>query len=152
IVTGGGPGIMEAANQGACDAKAESVGLNIQLPFEQRSNKWVKKGVGFFYFFSRKTMMSTSSQAYVFFPGGYGTLDEFFTINTLIENGKIEKRPMILFGHEYWDLLDKFIREEMLEDKEAIDPADAHIYKITDDIDEIVKIIKSSKERQYTFM
>jgi len=152
VVTGGGPGIMEAANRGAKEANAESVGLNIQLPFEQQANKWITKGIGFFYFFSRKTMMSTSSQAYIFFPGGYGTLDEFFTINALIQNGKIEKRPIILYGKEYWGPLNEFIRVKMLKEKKAIKPADAKVYKITDDIDEIVEIIKNSKERQYTFM
>lgn len=151
IVTGGGPGIMEAANHGAVDAGAPSVGLNIQLPYEQRMNKWVQRGIGFFYFFSRKTMMSTSSKAYVFFPGGFGTLDEFFTIATLIQNGKIDKRPLILFGRDYWCDLERFIREQMLDDG-AISNADAMMYTITDDMDEVLRLVKKAKGRKFTFM
>ncbi|USN53397.1 MAG: TIGR00730 family Rossman fold protein [Candidatus Nomurabacteria bacterium] len=151
IVTGGGPGIMEAANRGAVEVKAESIGLNIQLPYEQRMNKWVQRGIGFYYFFSRKTMMSTSSRAYVFFPGGFGTLDEFFTIATLIQNGKIDKRPLILFGCEYWCDLDAFIRKRMLQDG-AISKKDAQLYTITDDMDEVLRLVKKAKGRQFTFM
>ncbi len=151
IITGGGPGIMEAANRGAFEAKTPSIGLNIQLAYEQRMNKYVTKGIGFYYFFSRKSMLSTSAQAYVFFPGGYGTMDEFFTIITLIETGKIEGRPVILFGKEFWGPFDKFIREKMMKPK-AIDASDVKLYSVVDSVDEAFAIIKDSKERRFTFM
>lgn len=152
IVTGGGGGIMEAANRGAVDAKAPSVGLNIQLPFEQRMNKYVKKGVGFYYFFSRKSMLSTSAQAYIVFPGGFGTMDELFTILILFATKKIEIRPIILFGSDYWKPFDEFIRTRMLQEEHAIRPDDEALYTITDSIDEATKIIQNSKEREFTFM
>lgn len=151
IITGGGAGIMEAANKGAHQVKAPSVGLNIQLPFEQRTNKYVQKSVGFYYFFSRKSMLATSAQAYVFFPGGYGTMDEFFTIVTLIETGKIEERPIVLYGDEFWKPFDAFIKEKML-NEQSIDVDDASIYSIVNTVDEAFRIIQTSKERQLTFM
>jgi uncharacterized protein (TIGR00730 family) len=149
IVTGGGPGIMEGANKGAYEAGANSVGLNIQLPYEQRINKFVKRGMGFYYFFTRKTMLSMSAQAYVFFPGGYGTLDEFFTICTLMQTKKIETRPLILFGSTFWGPLDVFIREKMLKDK-SISDADVKLYTITESVREAEKLVLASKERRYT--
>ena len=151
VITGGGPGIMEAANKGAHQVKAPSVGLNIQLPFEQRTNKYVQKSVGFYYFFSRKSMLSTSAQAYVFFPGGYGTMDEFFTIVTLIETGKIEARPIVLYGYDFWKPFDAFIKEKMLNER-SIDVDDVSIYSIVDTVDEAFRIVQTSKERQLTFM
>lgn len=149
IITGGGPGLMEAANRGACDVDAHSVGLNIQLAYEQRLNKYVKKGIGFYYFFSRKSMLSVSAQAYVFFPGGYGTLDEFFTICTLMQTKKIEPRPLILFGSTFWAPLDEFIRKKMLDDK-SISDADIKLYTIVDSISQAAKLVLGSKERIYT--
>ncbi|MFH1171192.1 MAG: TIGR00730 family Rossman fold protein [bacterium] len=151
IITGGGPGIMEAANRGAYEAKAPSYGLNIQLPYEQRINKFVKRGMGFFYFFTRKTMLSMSAQAYIFFPGGYGTMDEFFTICTLMQTKKIETRPLILFGKEFWGALDQFIIERMIKDK-SISDADTKLFIITDSVDEAIKHVLASKERKYTSM
>lgn len=151
IITGGGPGIMEAANRGAHEAKAGSVGLNIQLPFEQRINRFVKRGMGFYYFFTRKTMLSMSAQAYVFFPGGYGTMDEFFTICTLMQTKKIETRPLILFGSQFWGPLTEFIREKMLRDK-SISDADVKLYTVVDSVEEATKLVLASKERQYTSM
>lgn len=152
IITGGGPGIMEAANRGAWEAKAESVGLNIQLPTEQRINRYVKKGMGFAYFFSRKTMLSTSAQAYIFFPGGYGTLDEFFTIATLMQTRKIERRPLVLYGRQFWGPLNEFIRRRMFKVEKAISPRDTTLYTIVDRVPEAAKIILASKERVYTSM
>lgn len=152
VITGGGPGIMEAANRGAYEAKAESIGLNIQLPTEQRINKYIKKGMGFAYFFSRKTMLSTSAQAYVFFPGGYGTLDEFFTISTLIQTRKVEARPMVLYGKVFWQPLDAFIKRKMFRVERAIAPRDLKQYAIVDTVSEAAKIILASKERVYTSM
>jgi len=151
IITGGGGGVMEAANRGAYVAKSPSYGLNIQLPYEQRINKFVKKGMGFFYFFTRKTMLSMSAQAYVFFPGGYGTMDEFFTICTLMQTKKIETRPLILFGKEFWGTLDHFIIERMVKDK-SISDADEKLFTITDSVDAAYKLVLASKERQYTSM
>lgn len=151
IITGGGPGIMEAANKGAYEVGAESVGLNIQLPYEQRMNRYVKRAVGFYYFFSRKSMLSTSAQAYVFFPGGYGTMDEFFTIITLIETKKIERRPIVLFGKEFWAPFDAFIREKMMKPK-AIDATDVQLYAVVDTVAEAVRLIKTSRGREFTFM
>lgn len=152
IVTGGGPGIMEAGNRGAHEAGANSVGLNIQLEYEQRLNKYVDRGVGFYYFFSRKTMLSTSAQAYVFFPGGYGTLDELFTIITLIQTGKVDFRPVILFGKDYWTDLDRFIREHTLKEEQAISSKDLTLYTIVDTVDDALKLIATSTPREYMSM
>lgn len=152
VVTGGGPGIMEAGNKGAFEAKAESVGLNIQLPREQRTNQYVTRAIGFYYFFSRKTMLTTSAQAYVFFPGGYGTLDELFSLLTLIETEKIEPRPVILYGREYWRKLNYFIKENMLKHHQMISESDLKIYTIVDTVKEAERLVLSSKQRRYTFM
>ena len=151
IITGGGPGVMEAANHGASEARAQSVGLNIQLPYEQRMNRYVTRGMGFYYFFSRKTMLSMSAQAYVFFPGGYGTMDEFFTICTLMQTKKIERRPLILYGSKFWAPLDHFIRENMLKDK-SISDADVKLYTIVDHVKDAEKLVRASRERRYTSM
>lgn len=149
IVTGGGPGVMEAGNRGAFDAKAESVGLNIQLPLEQRINKYVKKALGFHYFFTRKVMLSAAAQAYVFFPGGYGTLDEFFEIITLIQTKKMERIPVILIGKQYWPPLIAWLEEQVYKKHGAISKKDLKIFKLANNIDEAYKIIVNSKERRY---
>lgn len=152
IVTGGGSGVMEAANRGAVEANAPSVGLNIQLPHEQRINKYVRKSMGFYYFFTRKTMMTTSAQAYVFFPGGYGTLDEMFSILTLIQTKKIEPRPVVLYGKDYWRKLNYFIRENLARRHRMIQAKDLKLYSIVDTVDEAARIVQRSKRRVYTFM
>jgi len=110
-VTGGGPGIMEAANKGAYENNGGSIGLNIQLPFEQRINDYVKKAIGFYYFSTRKVMLTAPADAFVLFPGGFGTMDEFFEIIDHIELGKMCEVPIILVGSEYWDPLLDFLRE-----------------------------------------
>lgn len=151
IITGGGPGIMEAGNKGAVDGEGgESIGLNIQLPTEQRVNKYVKKGMGFHYFFTRKVMLSASAQAYVFFPGGFGTLDEFFEIITLLQTEKITERiPVILMGKSFWEPLLQWIEKEMYERNNAIEKDDMNIYKLVNTLDEAFNIITKSKERKF---
>lgn len=150
VVTGGGPGIMEAGNRGASEAGGESIGLNIQLPQEQRVNPWVKKGVGFHYFFSRKVMLIYSAQAYVYFPGGFGTLDEFFELVTLRQTKKIsDKIPIICMGHEFWDPLAKWINSTVYEKFDGIDKADMKIYTIVDTPEEAWAIIKKSPHVKY---
>jgi uncharacterized protein (TIGR00730 family) len=144
IVTGGGPGIMEAANHGAWDAGGESVGLNIHLPKEQVVNPYVKSFVNFYYFFSRKVTLSFSAEAYLYFPGGFGTLDEFFEILTLVQTHKITKVPIILVGSEYWEPLDGFIRKHLLGKYNTISKEDTTLYKILDNEEEIVSIVKNA--------
>lgn len=149
IVTGGGPGIMEAANRGAFEAGAPSIGLNIQLPHEQRTNRFVKRGMGFHYFFTRKVMLAYSAQAYIYFPGGYGTLSEFFDIVELVQTGKMERIPIICVGRDYWGALDGWIKEHILRVHHAINPADVNIYRIAKDVDEAYRMIVKTKERAY---
>lgn len=148
-ITGGGPGIMEAANKGAYENGGASLGLNIELPHEQRVNPYVKKGLGFHFFFTRKVMMTSPSQAFVVFPGGFGTLDEFFEVLTLIQTGKMPKAPMILMGKEYWGALDQFIRQEVLEHHKSIEKADLKLYTIVDTADQAMRIIRKTRENDY---
>jgi len=157
IITGGGPGIMEAANRGAHEAKEESdkpekvgdsVGLNIKLYFEQRINAFVDKAVAFHYFFVRKVMLSYYAQAYVYFPGGFGTLDEVFELINLVEVKKIPKIPIILIGKDYWGPLAEWIKEYVYEKYGAIDKEDMEIYKIVDSAQEAYEIIKKAPERK----
>jgi len=147
IVTGGGPGIMEAANRGAKEAGGISVGLNIELPHEQIVNPYVTESMSFFYFFSRKTALSFSAETYIFFPGGFGTLDEFFEIITLIQTKKIPKVPVVLVGSDFWKPLDEFIREEVYLKHSAIEKKDMSLYTITDDHDEVVRIVTQAPVR-----
>ncbi|MEK7194841.1 MAG: TIGR00730 family Rossman fold protein [Patescibacteria group bacterium] len=148
IVTGGGPGIMQAGNQGAFEAGGESIGLNIQLPMEQRINPFVSKGIGFHYFFVRKAMLSFSARAYVYFPGGFGTLDEFFELVTLIQTKKVSiSIPVILMGKEFWEPLDQWFRSGMLEKFNSIDEKDMQIYKIVDTAEEAMAIVRTAPER-----
>ncbi len=149
VITGGGPGIMEAANRGAVDGKkGDSIGLNIQLPYEQRVNPYVKKAIGFYYFFTRKVMLSYSAQAYVYFPGGFGTLDEMSEILTLIQTHKIhDKIPVILVGKDFWGELDNFFRNKMLKKYHAIDGDDLNLYTIVETAEEAFDLVKKSKER-----
>ncbi|MGD0976699.1 MAG: TIGR00730 family Rossman fold protein [Minisyncoccia bacterium] len=157
IITGGGPGIMEAANRGAHEAKEEtiddtgignSLGLNIKLPTEQRINPFVDRSVAFHYFFVRKVMLSYYAQAYVYFPGGFGTMDEMFELITLIQTKKVPAIPIILVGKEYWQNLADYIKKWVYEEFKNIDKEDMDIYKIVDTAEEAFDIIKNSPERK----
>lgn len=142
IITGGGPGIMEAGNRGAHLAGGTSVGLNIELPFEQHDNPYIDedKSLDFDYFFVRKVMFVKYSQGFVVLPGGFGTLDELFEAVTLIQTNKIGKFPIILVGTEYWEGLIDWIKNTMLNEGN-ISPADLDLIQIVDNEDEVVKII-----------
>lgn len=144
VVTGGGPGVMEAGNHGAWDAGGNSVGLNIELPHEQRINPYVRRSTSFHYFFSRKVMLDFSAEAYIFFPGGFGTLDEFSELITLAQTGKLEPDvPIILFGRSFWEPLTSWMHTVMLEGLHTIAAKDLTIWTLTDDLDEVMEIVKS---------
>jgi uncharacterized protein (TIGR00730 family) len=146
VMTGGGPGIMEAANRGAFENGGKSYGLTIKLPAEQATNPYLTNNINFNYFFSRKVCMSYSAEAYVYFPGGFGTFDELFEILTLVQTNKIEKVPVILIGGEFWKPFDDFIRNTLLK-SEKIDEVDLNLYTITDNLDEAMEIIKNAPVR-----
>ena len=148
VVTGGGPGVMEAANRGAREAGGASIGFSIQLPSEQAVNKYVTEGVAFHHFFSRKVILSFSAEAYVYFPGGFGTLDEFFEILTLVQTGKIARVPIILVGVEYWKPVVSFMRANLLKKFKTIDAKNLELFTVTDSDAEIVKIVRAAPERK----
>jgi len=157
IITGGGPGIMEAGNRGAHEAMEEasdkskigdSLGLNIKLPFEQRINAYVDKAVAFHYFFVRKVMLSYYAQAYVYFPGGYGTLDEMFELITLIQTRKVPKIPVVLVGKDYWQKLADFINKTVYSEFDGIDKEDMDLFKIVDSAEEAYELIKEAPGRK----
>jgi hypothetical protein len=147
VVTGGGPGIMEAANKGAYEAGGDSIGYAIRLPNEQYVNKYLTDSVTFDYFFTRKTMIFCSAEAYIYYPGGFGTMDELFEILTLIKTDKMPKAPVILVGKDFWQPLLSFIENELYEDYRVIPKDFMEIYKIVDSEDEILSIIKSAPLR-----
>lgn len=143
VITGGGPGAMEAANKGACDAGGMSVGLGIELPFEQELNEWVDVGVLFRYFFVRKTMFVKYAQAFVILPGGFGTLDELFEALTLVQTRKVTRFPVILYGSAYWGGLVDWIRETMLE-AGTVSAGDLDLLHVTDDVAEAIALIQAA--------
>jgi uncharacterized protein (TIGR00730 family) len=148
IITGGGPGIMEAANRGARDAGVLSIGCNIELPFEQGLNEFVDLGMEFRYFFVRKTMFVKYAEGFVIFPGGFGTLDELFESLTLIQTGKVEHFPVVMYGKDYWEGLVQWIREKPLYE-EKISPQDLDLVTITDDVEEAAAaIVKAYRRRE----
>lgn len=150
VITGGGPGIMEAANRGAFDADGNSVGLDIELPKGQRRNKYATKAMGFHYFFTRKVMLSASAQAYVFFPGGFGTLDEMTEMLTLIQTGKIPPEvPLILVGREFWQPFFDWANTMMCQKHRYADKTEAAIMRIVDTAEEAFEIIKKTTEREF---
>ncbi len=149
VVTGGGPGIMQAANQGAAEAGGNSVGLNIELPHEQRINPYVKQSISFNYFFSRKVMLDFSAEAYIFFPGGYGTLDEFFELITLVQTGKVARdAPIVLMGCEYWKPLVRWLDEMLLRRLHTVSPQDLTMWTLTDDLDKAVATVEMGVQKQ----
>ena len=144
VITGGGPGIMEAANKGATQGEGASVGINIELPFEQHDNPYIDrdKNLHFNYFFARKVMFVRYSQAFVVFPGGFGTMDELFEAITLIQTTKIEPFPIILVGSEFWSGLVAWIKEVLLDKFGNIAAKDMDIFRIVDTADEVEDIIE----------
>jgi uncharacterized protein (TIGR00730 family) len=148
VITGGGPGVMEAANRGCLEADGISVGLGIELPFEQRINDWVDIGINFRYFFARKTMFVKYAQAFVVLPGGFGTMDELFEALTLVQTGKVTSFPVVLYGSAYWQGLLDWIRGSMLAEGK-VSSADLDLLQVSDDVDEVVAIIeRSERERR----
>lgn len=149
VITGGGPGIMEAANKGAYEAGGVSLGLNVSLPHERTTNAYTTKSIKFSYFFSRKTMLVFAAETFVFFPGGYGTFDELFNILTLIQTGKIPRVPIILFGSDYWNHLGQFLREQTCNRYKAISNSDLEYFEITDSLDRVIEVIKKASVSEW---
>lgn len=140
IISGGGPGVMEAANKGASLAGGKSVGLNIQLPFEQHANPYIDRdnNLNFEYFFVRKVMFTKYSQGFVMMPGGFGTMDEFFEVMTLAQTGKMAKVPLVLIGSEYWKGLVEWMTDVMAKKEKNINVEDIHLFKILDKPEEVI--------------
>ncbi|PLX65786.1 MAG: TIGR00730 family Rossman fold protein [Denitrovibrio sp.] len=145
VLTGGGPGIMEAANRGAFEAGGQSVGLNIELPFEQEPNRYVKKSISFDYFFVRKVMLVKYANAFIILPGGFGTMDELFEAITLIQTGKIIPFPTILVGTDYWCGLVDWVKARMLESG-YVSETDMNFLRVVDTAEEVISIIKEFLE------
>ena len=146
VITGGGPGIMEAANKGAMQNGGKSVGLNIELPHEQYNNRFSNVPVHFHYFFARKVCFVKYSLGFVYMPGGFGTLDELFEVLTLVQTQRIPQFPLILFGSEHWKGLLAWMKSRVEKDK-FIGPGDLDLLKITDDVDEVIEIIRDYERR-----
>ncbi|MBX4199092.1 TIGR00730 family Rossman fold protein [Candidatus Parcubacteria bacterium] len=146
VLTGGGPGIMEAANRGATEAGGTSLAITIKLPTPQTINHFITSEIDPYYFFVRKVCLGFSAEAFIFYPGGFGTLDEFFEIITLIQTRKIVGVPLICVGSDYWKSLERFMQAELLS-RGTILPEDLLLYNITDDHDEILEIIKKAPIR-----
>ncbi|MGH3501449.1 MAG: TIGR00730 family Rossman fold protein [Nocardioidaceae bacterium] len=144
VITGGGPGVMEAANRGASEAGGVSVGLGIELPFESGLNQWVDIGINFRYFFARKTMFVKYAQGFVALPGGSGTLDEIFEAVTLVQTQKVTSFPIVLMGASYWGGLLGWLRDVVLADGK-VSPADLDVFHVTDDVDEAVSIVTQAQ-------
>lgn len=146
-MTGGGPGIMEAANRGASEAGGSSVGLNIQLPFEQRINPYVKESIGFYYFYTRKIMLTSPANAFVFFPGGFGTMDELFEVVDYMELGLMDKSPLIFVGKEFWSPLIKFLRQNCSGIAHSVDEKNLNEWQVVDTAEEAFELIKDVQDR-----
>jgi len=150
VITGGGPGIMEAANKGALQGGGKSVGLNIELPHEQSGNKFANVPVHFHYFFSRKVCFVKYSFGFIFMPGGFGTLDEFFEVLTLVQTQRIPEFPLVLYSKNYWNGLLDWIKSELLEHRNHISPDDMSLLRIADTPEEAVDIILDYQRRVST--
>ena len=147
VVTGGGPGIMQAGNQGTFETCGSGIGYNIVLPFEQSANEYVTHGVDFEYFFTRKFAMNFTGEAYLCFPGGFGTLDEFFEILTLVQTGKVQKVPIILVGSDFWQPIMDYSKNVLLDKFGTISPEDLDLFQILDDEKEIMEVIVNAPLR-----
>ena len=147
VITGGGPGLMEAANRGAFEAGGKSIGATIQLPREQSTNKYVTDAIPFYFFFARKVTLSYTTEVCFYVPGGFGTLDELFEMLVLVQTGKIPPVPIILIGSDFWRPLDTFIRESLLAKFDTVHPDDLKLYHILDDEEEIMQVIRDAKPR-----
>ena len=147
VITGGGPGVMEAVNRGAVEAGGLSVGLGIELPFEQSLNDWVDLGLNFRYFFARKTMFVKYAQAFVILPGGFGTMDELFEALTLVQTSKVKQFPVVLMGTAYWSGLIDWLRSTMLEHG-YLSAEDLELLHVTDDIEDVLKVIEAANEER----
>ena len=148
VMTGGGPGIMEAANRGAREAGGRSIGCNIELPHEQRANPYVDHVITFRHFYVRKVMLVKYSYAFIALPGGFGTLDEVFEIATLVQTGKVKEFPIVLVGREYWQPLTGFVRSRLLVEG-AIDPGDEQRLQVTDSPEEAVALVAGVAMRRF---
>ncbi len=142
VMTGGGGGIMEAANKGAFEAGGASVGLNIRLPDEQALNPFVTDAATFHYFFTRKVSLAFASEVYIYYPGGFGTLDEMFEILTLVQTGKIKRIPIVLVGRSYWEPLVSWFRQTLLIERHTIRQEDLELFHVVDNADEALDLIK----------
>lgn len=151
VVTGGGNGVMEAANRGAYEAGGESIGLNIILPNEQKLNQYTTQSFQFNHFFGRKVAMTLDSSAYIYYPGGFGTFDELFEILALVQTGKIHQQPVILVGSDFWRPFDSVIREVLLDRYQTIDEDDIDLYRIMDNYDEIVEYIEEQQTKKLRY-
>ncbi len=141
VITGGGGGIMEAANVGAFKVGGQSVGFNIELPFEQQLNPYTTESLQFDFFFSRKVMLAYASEVYVYFPGGFGTFDELFELITLIQTKKVERIPVVLYGRSFWGPFMELIEQQMLKEFKTISKEDLELFQVVDSVDEAVKYI-----------
>ncbi|MBP7769168.1 TIGR00730 family Rossman fold protein [Candidatus Saccharibacteria bacterium] len=146
VVTGGAGGLMEAANRGAYEAGGESIGVNVILPTEQHINPYLTKNITLDYFFSRKVFLAFGTEAIIVAPGGFGTLDELFEVITLLQTNKIEPMPIILLGKDFWEEIFKLLEKKFLHEYKTISKEDLNLYTITDDIDEVINIIRKKEQ------
>jgi uncharacterized protein (TIGR00730 family) len=147
VVSGGGPGIMEAANKGAAQGGGKSVGLNIELPHEQNSNRFANIPIHFHYFFARKVCFAKYSLGFVYMPGGFGTLDELFEIITLVQTERLPQFPLVLFGRDHWTGLVQWMKKELAQKNQFISPTDLDLVNITDSPEEVVELIRDYERR-----